>query len=70
LKVFEDRKSDHGIAEEKQEFCMGREMRGIISKAQGFLDDNTDTKTPQHGQAFIGMHRCIQERLRQNLDAR
>jgi hypothetical protein len=30
---FEDRKSDHGIAEEKQEVCLDREMRGSISEA-------------------------------------
>jgi hypothetical protein len=41
---FEDRKSDYGIAEEKQEVCMDREMCGSISKAQGVVDDNTDTK--------------------------
>jgi hypothetical protein len=34
------------IAEEKQEVCMDREMRGSISKAQGVVDDNADTKSP------------------------
>jgi hypothetical protein len=31
-RFFEDRKSNYGIAEEKQEICMDREMRGSISK--------------------------------------
>jgi hypothetical protein len=69
-RFFEDSKSDHGIAEEKQEVCMDREVRGSISKAQGVVDDNVDTKSPRHGQGILGMHRCIQGRLRQSLDAR
>jgi len=32
-RFFEDIKSNHGIAKEKQEVCMDREMRGRISKA-------------------------------------
>jgi hypothetical protein len=48
-RFFEDSKSDHGIAEEKQEVCMDREMRGSILKAQGVVDDNVDTKSPRHG---------------------
>jgi hypothetical protein len=31
--IFEDSKSDHGIAEEKQEVWLDREMRGSISEA-------------------------------------
>jgi hypothetical protein len=30
---FEDSKSDHGIAKEKQEVCLDGEMRGRISEA-------------------------------------
>ena len=30
---IKDRKSDHGIAEEKQEVCLDQEMRESISKA-------------------------------------
>ena len=44
--IFEDNKSDHKIAEEKQEVCLDREMRGIISEAQGTVDKSTDTKVP------------------------
>jgi hypothetical protein len=44
--IFEDSKSDHGIAEEEQEVCLDREMRGSISEAQGVVDNNTDTKGP------------------------
>ena len=43
---FEDRKSDYGIVEEEQEVCLDREMRGNILEAQGYFDDNTDTKGP------------------------
>jgi hypothetical protein len=45
-RFFEDRKFDYGIAEEKQEVCMDREMCGRISKAQGVVDKNVDTKGP------------------------
>jgi hypothetical protein len=69
-RFFEDRKSDHGIAEEKQEVFMDREMHGSISKAQGVVDDNIDTKIPRHGQGILGMHRRIQGRFRQSIDAR
>jgi hypothetical protein len=69
-RFFKDRKSDHGIAEEKQEVFMEQGMHGSISKAQGFVDENTDTKTPQHGQGIIGMNICIQGRFRQSIDAR
>jgi hypothetical protein len=48
-RFLEDRKSDHGITEEKQESCMDQEMCRIISKDQGFVDDIADTKSPQHG---------------------
>jgi hypothetical protein len=41
-----------------------------ISKAQGDIDDNTDTKIPQHGPGILGMHGCIQERSRWSIDAR
>jgi hypothetical protein len=37
-------KSDHGIAEEKPEVCLDREMRERILEAQGVVDKNTDTK--------------------------
>jgi hypothetical protein len=43
---FEDSKYDYKIAEEKQEVFMDREMNGRILKAQGFVDDNTNTKSP------------------------
>ena len=44
--IFEDIKSDHGIAKEEQEVCLDREMcRGIL-EAQGAVDNNTDTKCP------------------------
>jgi hypothetical protein len=65
-----DRKSNHGIAEEKQELFMEREMCRIISKAQGFVDNNIDTESPQHGQGFLGMHRHIHGGFRQSIDAR
>jgi hypothetical protein len=45
-RFFKDSKSDHEIAEEKQEFCMYREMGRRILKDQGDVDDNTDTKGP------------------------
>jgi hypothetical protein len=48
-RFFEDKKSEYGIIEEKQEVCMNKEMRGCISKAQGVFDDNADTKSPKHG---------------------
>jgi hypothetical protein len=44
--VFEDSKSDQGIAEEKQEVWLDQEMHGSISEAQGVVDNNTDTKGP------------------------
>jgi hypothetical protein len=44
--IFEDSKSDHGIAEEKQEVCLDREMRRRIFEAQGVVDNNIDTKGP------------------------
>jgi predicted nucleotidyltransferase len=47
---FEDRKIDHEIVEEKLEVCMNPEVHGSISKAQGDVDDNVDTKISQHGQ--------------------
>jgi hypothetical protein len=44
---FEDSKSDYGIAEKKnQEVCMALEMCKRISKAQGDIDNNVDTKIP------------------------
>jgi hypothetical protein len=43
---FEDRKSDHGLVEEEQEVCLNREMHGIISEAEGAVDNKTDTKGP------------------------
>jgi hypothetical protein len=63
-RFFENSKSNHGIADEKQEVCLDQEMRRIISKAQGDVDDNVDTKSPQHGRGILGMHGCIQGRLR------
>jgi hypothetical protein len=44
--IFEDSKSDHGIAEEEQEICLDREMHGIILEAQRVDDNNIDTKGP------------------------
>ena len=44
--IFEDIKSNHRVAEEEQEFCLDREMHRGISKAQGVVDNNTDTKGP------------------------
>jgi hypothetical protein len=64
-RFFEDSKSDQRIAKEKQEVCMDREMHGIISKAQGSIDDSDDTKIPRHGRGILGMHKRIQGRLRQ-----
>jgi hypothetical protein len=43
-------------------------MSGRISEAQGVVDKNTDTKGPEHGCRLLGMHRCIQGRLRRSLD--
>jgi hypothetical protein len=68
-RFFKDRKSDHGIVEEKQEVCMDREMNESISKAQGFVDD-TNTEIPRHGQGILGMHKHIQGRFRWCFDAR
>jgi hypothetical protein len=69
-RFFEDSKSDHEIAEEKQEFFMDREVCRSIAKAQGDVDDDIDTKIPRHGQGILGMHICIKGRIRQILDAR
>jgi hypothetical protein len=44
--IFEDSKSDQGIAEEEQEVFLDLEMRGGISEAQVAIDNNTDTKGP------------------------
>jgi hypothetical protein len=41
---FEDSKSNYGIVEEDQDVFLDQEMRGIISKAQGIIDNNNDTK--------------------------
>jgi hypothetical protein len=49
---------------------MDRKMCGSISKAQGVVDDNSDTEIPRHGQGFLSIHRCIQGRFRWSLDAR
>jgi hypothetical protein len=43
---FEDRKSDYEVVEEEQEVSLDQEMRGSISKAQGSIDENIDTKGP------------------------
>jgi hypothetical protein len=43
---LEDSKSDYIIAEEEQEVCVDQEMRGSISKAQGVIEDNANTKSP------------------------
>ena len=69
-RFFEDRKSNHEIVEEKQEVFMDREMHRIISKAQGVVHDNVDTKSPWHGQGILGVHRRIQGRFRRIIDAR
>jgi hypothetical protein len=45
-RFFEDSKSDYEIAEEKQEVCMDREIRGRILKAQGAVGENIDIKSP------------------------
>jgi hypothetical protein len=44
--IFEDRKSDHGIAEEEQEVCLDREMSRSILEAQQVVDNDTNTKGP------------------------
>ena len=44
--VFEDSKSDHGIAKEKPEVCLDQEMSESISKAQGAFDNDIDNKGP------------------------
>jgi hypothetical protein len=44
-------------------------MSGSISEAQGVVDNNTDTKGPRHGCRLLGMHICIQGRIRRSLDA-
>jgi hypothetical protein len=44
--IFEYRKSNHGVVEEEKEVCLDQEMRRIFSKAQGDVDNNTDTKGP------------------------
>jgi hypothetical protein len=41
-----------------------------ISKYQRVVDDNTDIEVPRHGKGILGMHRCIQGRLRWDFDAR
>jgi hypothetical protein len=69
-RFFQDRKTYHIIAEEKQEVYMERGVRRSISKAQGVVDDNADTKSPRHGPRILGMHRRIQGRFRQSIDAR
>jgi hypothetical protein len=43
---FENRKSDYRIAEEEEEVCSNREMRGKILEAQGAVDNDTDTEGP------------------------
>jgi hypothetical protein len=45
-------------------------MCGIISKYQGVVEYNADTKGPQHGKIILGMHRRIQGRFRRSFDAR
>jgi hypothetical protein len=45
-------------------------MHRSISRAQGAIDDNSDTKIPRHGQGIPGMHKCIQGRFRWSFDAR
>jgi hypothetical protein len=52
-RFFKDSKSDHRIAEVKQEFCMDREMCRIFSKAQGAIDDNASTKSPDIDKEFL-----------------
>jgi hypothetical protein len=42
-----------GIAEEEQEVCVDREMCGSILKAQGAIDDNTNTKSPCMDEGFL-----------------
>jgi hypothetical protein len=49
---------------------MDREMHRIILKVQGSIDDNVDPKIPRHGKRLLGMHKCIQGRLRKRLYAR
>jgi len=49
---------------------MDQEMHRTISKAQGVVDKNVNTEILQHGQGIIGMHQCIQGRLRRSFDAR
>jgi hypothetical protein len=44
--IFEDSKSDHRIAEEEQEVCLDREMHRRILEAQGYFDNDINTKGP------------------------
>jgi hypothetical protein len=44
--IFKDRKYDHKVVEEEQEIFLDQEMRGRILKAQGVVDNKTDTKGP------------------------
>jgi hypothetical protein len=52
-RILEDRKSDYGIAEEKQEVCLDREMCRIISKDQGFVDNVPILKVPNMDEYFL-----------------
>jgi hypothetical protein len=67
---FRDCKSDHGIAEEKQEVCMDQEVHRSILKVHWDVEDNVDTRSPRHGKGFPGMHIRIQGRFRRSIDAR
>jgi hypothetical protein len=52
-RFFKDSKSGHGIAQEKQEVCMDREMHGIIPKAQGVVKDKPILKFLDMDKEFL-----------------
>jgi hypothetical protein len=52
-RFFEDSKSDHGIAKEKQEVCLDREMRGSISKLKELLTTTPILKVPDMDKEFL-----------------
>jgi hypothetical protein len=52
-RFFEDSKSNYGIAEEKQEICMDREMHGSISKIKELLMTTPILKVPDMDKEFL-----------------
>jgi hypothetical protein len=51
--IFEDSKSDHGIAEEEQEVCLDREMCGIIWRLKELLTTTPILKVPNMDTDFL-----------------